>query len=592
MWHRFQADLQNAVQQAHSQCVHEEASHLTTRHLLIGMVAGNQGLAVTILQQLKASFTFPNPCTDTEVLPVSEVPTLSPAAQQAVEMAYREAVAWGESRIATEHLLFGLLRTPESTAYALLDSEGVTLQTATEALFVLQPDRPIIPEGAKLNRPGAQTINRWKAQANRQMYQIKRAGFALPQISHDPILLTFIARPLRLEYPHWFFRNLRNRGFYLSEIAGGWIASSYNDATFTLKDPAFSAARYDLQTIAGYILPPLLEREFNKMCGSMARQMLFLDAPEQTRLRALVSRQFTPRVVEGMRETVEKVSQELLDAVEAQGKMDVITDFAFPLPATVIARLLGVGDGDLEDFKQWSDDFVRFIGGQSNLEEELRAYLSLKRLVAYFQKAIAQARTAPKNDTLLSLFVHAQDTDGSRLTEVEIITNAMLLLAAGHETTTHLIGNGLRLLLRHPQARKYLQAHPEAMPNAVEEMLRFEPPVQWTSRVVRQPVTMNGVQLRKGEWVNVALAAANRDPERFPNPDVFDIHRADNKHLAFGSGPHFCLGAALARMEGEIALNTLLRRFPDLRFAESKAHWRPDFTFRAQTRLPVHLHRA
>ncbi|GAB4456271.1 MAG: hypothetical protein OHK0029_13870 [Armatimonadaceae bacterium] len=587
MWHRFTPELQETVRQALCAADNDSRKDISTRHLLMGLCHVRTGRATQILDRLHARpFEGSAP---TEPGTDSGERSLTPAARKAVHRAYAEAVAWGEQSIGGEHLLFGLLRTSESEASALLDQAGVTLQTATEALFALEPDRYIVPEGVRLPETGARTVAKWRHQATQKANLAKRAAGAFQMLPQEPILITFLARPIRIRYPHWFFRRLRARGLYFSSLAGGWIVSDYENATRVLKDPAFSAARYDWQLISGSPLHPLIDREFNPLFGYLSRQMLFLDAPEQTRLRSLVSRQFTPRVLEAMRTQIQEVTDNLLDRVRSARQMDVVEDFAFPLPATVIARLLGVPDGDLNEFRAWSDDFVRFIGGQSSLAEELRAYYSLTKLGTFFRQAIERARHSPKNDTLISLFVHAQDAEGTRLTDEEIITNAMLLLAAGHETTTHLIGNGLRLLLQFPDARRELQANPEKWNAAVEEMLRFEPPVQWTSRIARAATSVAGTPIGVGEWVNVALAAANRDPARFPDADRFDIDRPDNKHLSFGSGPHYCLGAALARMEGAIALATLLRRFPNIRLADRTPHWRNDFTFRAQTKMPVSL---
>ncbi len=589
MWHRYSDELRTVVYKAMEAADAEGRKDISTTHLLWGLTDEKAGIAAQVLRRLKVAVdTIRDPERCEPDAPTAER-TLTPMAREAVEGAYREAVALDGHRIHTDHLLLGLLRSADGDAARWLDSQGVTLRTATEALCAIEPQRFRVPEGVSLPNASARRVKEARHALVRKTNNVKRAVRALSQLPTEPILISFVARPLRVEYPHWFFRNLRARGFYKSQLAGGWIATDYDDAVRVMKEPAWSAARYDWERIAGHRLPPLINREFNRMCGSLAQEMIFLDAPEQTRLRGLISRQFTPRVLENMRQQIQEITDRLLNAVELRGEMDVIHDFAFPLPATVIARLLGIADTDLDEFRRWSDDFVKFIGGQSSLSEEFSAYHSLKRLAEYFGREIARLRTEPKNNTLLSLFVHAEDADGSRLTDTEIITNSMLLLAAGHETTTHLIGNGLILLMRHPEARKQLQADPSLWPSAIEEMLRFEPPVQWNSRVAREDTELHGVQIRKGEWANIALAAANRDPKRFPNPDVFDITRADNKHLSFGFGPHYCLGAALARMEGAIALSTLLHRFPHLRPVGRKVYWRVDFTFRAQTKLPVKL---
>lgn len=586
MWHRFTSDLRRVVIAAEREMYREGARDIATRHLLIALLDPNAGLGGRILRRLCVSDLEASE-TLTEAGASAAKAALTPAARAAAERGYAEAVAWNEGHIGTEHLLFGLLRTPGGAAAGWLDQQGVTVQTATEALFSLETERHVLPPGAKLPNRTALQVNGFLSDVRHKTALAKRAVGAIPLLPKEPLLLTFLARPVRIRYPHWFFRNLRNRGFYRSEVAGGWMLTDYDSVVRVLKEPALSAARYDWEMVTGSGLPPLVNREFNRLCGALARQMLFLDAPEQTRLRSLVSRQFTPRVLEGMRTTIQSVADELLDRVMEQGQMDVIADFAFPLPATVIARLLGVDERDLQDFKQWSDEFVRFITNHSDLASELRSYHSLNRLAEYFGRVIAEKRGSPKDDTLISLFVHAEDADGARLTDDEVIVNSMLILAAGHETTTHLVGNGLVLLLRNPAARRALVEDPSLWASAIEEILRFEPPVQWTSRVARADFELNGVTVRKGEWVNISLAAANRDPNRFPDADRFDVHREDNRHLSFGSGPHFCLGAALARMEGAIALSTILRRFPDLRLAHREAHWRDDFTFRAQTSLPV-----
>jgi cytochrome P450 len=589
MWHRFTGNLRNAICDALSEANGEGAKDLSTLHILTGLAGPRVGAAADILRRLGITERTLKVAKEAEAPAPTRERSLTPMAREAVERAYAEAVSLGDNYLGTEHFLLGLLRVPDGAAARALEGQGVMLQRAAEALIAEQPWRVRVPAGASV--PGAFS-RRLRAVLQSTRAKVKKLGrmaVALTQLPRDPIIASFVLSRWRIRNPYPFFRRMREIGFYFSQAAGAYIVADYEGAQKALREPSLSARRFDMTLYSDTPLPPLIEREFNTLCGGLSRQMLFLDAPEQTRLRSLVSRQFTPRVIEAMRTQVQKVTDRLLDTAEAKGRMDVIADFSFPLPATVIARLLGVCEDDLDQFRRWSDDFVRFIRGDNDLAADLRAYHSLRSLTPYFRQAIARVRAAPDDVCLLALFANAEDEDGTRLTEDEIIANGLLLLAAGHETTTHLIANGLLLLLQNPEQLRRIREDPSRMAAAVEEMLRCAGPVQWTSRMAKQDVPWNGQTIKRGEWVNVCLAAANREPARFPNPDAFDICREDNKHIAFGFGPHFCLGAALARMETDIALSTLLQRFPNLRLADREPHWRSDFTFRAQTKLPVTL---
>jgi cytochrome P450 len=268
--------------------------------------------------------------------------------------------------------------------------------------------------------------------------------------------------------------------------------------------------------------------------------------------------------------------------------MDVIRDLAYPLPATVIAEMLGVPHADRERFKQWSDDTTALAGNlPGNLPECVlrRAVEGMRELRAYFAGIVAQRRVEPRDD-LISALVKAQE-EGDRLNEAELLANAVLLLNAGHETTTNLIGNGMLALLRHPDQLRRLREDPTLIPTAVEELLRYDSPVQFTSRVLKADLSLGGKQLRAGQTALLLLGAANRDPAQFPDPDRLDVGRADNKHLAFGLGSHFCLGAPLARLEGRIVFETLLRRLPGLRLAQPAPVYRPNFNLRGLEALEV-----
>jgi cytochrome P450 len=313
--------------------------------------------------------------------------------------------------------------------------------------------------------------------------------------------------------------------------------------------------------------------------------MLNRDGDDHRRLRALVSKAFTPRVIEAMRPRVEAIAAALLDRVAPQGQMELIGDYAFPLPITVIAELLGVPTDRQDNFRTWSDAFVR---PAITPEEQMASMGQLQAFASYMQQLVAERRQNPRDD-LISRLIYAEE-QGDRLNESELFSMIALLIVAGHETTVSLIGNATLALLRHPQAWAELRENPALIPTAVEELLRYDSPVERAlTRFVARDTALAGKQLRRGELLIVVLGSANRDDARFNDPTTLDIHRAPNPHLAFGKGIHYCLGAPLARLEAEIALRALIERFPDLRLAAepSDLAWRAVPLFRSLVRLPV-----
>jgi cytochrome P450 len=312
--------------------------------------------------------------------------------------------------------------------------------------------------------------------------------------------------------------------------------------------------------------------------------MLFRDPPEHTRLRGLVNKAFTPKVVEGLRPHMQRLVDGLLDAAASRGEMDVIAELAFPLPVTVIAVMLGVPEEDHRRFNAWSRELTLTLEPVIPADHLLRAGRAAEEIIDYFRHLVARKRQRPGDD-LLTALIHAEE-QGRRLDTEEMLANAVLLLVAGHETTVNLIGNGALALLHHPEALARLGREPGLIESAVEEVLRYDSPVQITSRLVREDTTVGGQPVQRGTEVLMLLGSANRDEARFAQPDRLDLARPDNKHLSFGGGAHYCLGAPLARVEGQLALGALARRFPKLRLAGEPAR-RPSAVLRGLTRLPI-----
>jgi hypothetical protein len=318
----------------------------------------------------------------------------------------------------------------------------------------------------------------------------------------------------------------------------------------------------------------------------MAKQVLFVDPPYHTRIRSLASSAFTPRRVQALRAHIQEITGRLLDEVESKGSMDVIADFALPLPAIVTAEMLGVPTRDFPRLKKWTEDFMEILANfQHNPERAARSIQSVDDMAEYFHAFLAELRVHPREGLVHSLMT--AEVEGDRLTDDEVVANSIIVTVGGQETTTTLIGNGLLTLLRNPDQLQRLKSDPWLMPSAVEELLRYESPVQQTARLATRELELGGKKIRRRQAVIAVLAAANRDPERFPDPDRLDLGRQDNRHVAFGWAAHFCLGAALARLEAQIAFEMLLRRFPNMALDSVPPRWRCNLDLRGLESLHV-----
>jgi pimeloyl-[acyl-carrier protein] synthase len=318
----------------------------------------------------------------------------------------------------------------------------------------------------------------------------------------------------------------------------------------------------------------------------MRQQMLFMDPPMHARLRAICSAAFTPRRVEEMRQVIESVANELLDKVIVSGRMDMIADFAGPLPAIVTARMLGVPVEDHRQLGAWVIDLAEVLGNfQHHPDRVAQIVQSLEEFRNYLAARMEIERKIPTDGLIYALMT--SEVDGHRLSDDEVIANTIITLIGGHETTTNLIASGFLTLLREPDSFQQLHDHPEIVGSAVEELLRFESPVQHTARIAPADMQLGGKTIKKGSRVVAALAAANRDPNRFSDPDRLDLLRSDNRHVAFGWAAHFCFGAPLARMEGQIAFNKLLRRLSRPVLLDKTLDWRANAGLRGLTTLNI-----
>ena len=395
-------------------------------------------------------------------------------------------------------------------------------------------------------------------------------------------LFSYLAQPEYLINPYPVYTYLRdNFRVFISEMPPNFLwrklycIPRYHDIVSVLKSNKFGKIPKKTEKSAEY------QQRVKRSITSKLKDdvIVFIDPPRHTRIKSVLSNSFTPKYVSQLRPQLEEIAYDLLEKLKDKKEFDLKADFAYPFPVHVIARLLGVPDEDIEKLKVWSSYLVKSVDAVPMSDEDYKMTIkSGFEIATYLQKLIKQKRSADEDDLTSKLVKNNNEEE--KLSIGELISNLGFLLIAGHETTMNLICNGTLALLSHPDQLEMFKSDPKLVPSAVEEMLRFESPVQLLSRVTQEPVEIAGTAIPEGEQVGLLIGAGNRDPEVFEDPDKFDITRKENPHLSFGHGIHYCLGAPLGRLEGEIALKGLFEMFPSLKLEEKKPQYRPSASMR------------
>ncbi len=392
-----------------------------------------------------------------------------------------------------------------------------------------------------------------------------------------------------LANPYPTYARLHEEGpLHYLDVGGKWAVwsvFSHAECSSIAKDPRCSAKRSQQMLLS---LPLSRQKEFSELARMLGLWLIFMDPPEHTRLRKLLNKGFSPAAIEALRPQVEAIVDRMLKPFEQGSEIDLMRDFANPMPVRIILEMLGIPQELNDKFVRCSRAIAIFRGNPNRTVEEARAAQNaLVELTNFFRETVADRRRNKGTD-LISLLIDIEE-EGEALTEEELYAQCIALLFAGHETTRNLIGNGMYTLLRRPEEAAELRHTPEMIRSAVEELLRYESPVQFTARVLKEDMEICGQPIRKGWTVLCMLGAANRDPKQFKDPDRLDLKRLNNQHLAFGAGAHFCIGAQLARLEGQVAIAQLVQRFPAMKLAGAQPEWASTFGFRGLTNLSVAL---
>jgi cytochrome P450 len=397
----------------------------------------------------------------------------------------------------------------------------------------------------------------------------------------------FDDRVLQDPYPA-YARLLEDGPLHYVDVGSKWAVWSvfgHAECSSIAKDPRCSAKRAQQLLLP---LPLSRQAEFNELARMFSLWLIFMDPPEHSRLRKLLNKGFSPAAIEALRPQIEDLVDRMLRPLKPGMEVDLLSEFAYPMPVSVISEMMGVPEALHGKFGDWSRAIALFRGSPNRTVEHARAAQdAMLQLTDYFRKTVAERKRNKGND-LISLLIDIEE-EGEVLTEEEVYAQCIALLFAGHETTRNLIGNGMYTLLKKPEQTAEMRDNPEMIRSAVEELLRYESPVQFTARVLKEDIEICGQQIPKKWTVLCMLGAANRDPKRFKDPDQLDLKRLNNQHLAFSAGPHACIGSQLARLEGQIAILNLVQRFPDMKLTGSKPEWASTFGLRGLKSLQVTL---
>jgi pimeloyl-[acyl-carrier protein] synthase len=607
MWDRFPPRMRKAITTALEKAGHARLDEASTEHLLAAVASDPTcagffmldecGVApAKVLAQLNGaigpgSASRAEPAasntlqmmTPYAVTPWTERATrMSSAAMHVLDVAVAEADRRGDRQVGTEHLALALARLGQTNPAAkLLADLGFTHDRGEAALKTWRR------RGVPGQRGGAGSA--LSSPTMRWLSQPIRAIAHYPTLAWHVLVGKSLGHPAFVTNPYPLYRKLRERSPVRRDpLAPVWVVTRYADTMTMVRDP-----RFKKDPFAAERLPPVAREQLAVSDASAGRasaemvSMLFLDPPEHTRVRGIFTKAFTPRRLESLRSRIAQVAEKRLDRAEQRGdrSIELIGDLAYPLPVTVIAELLGFPPEDYEQIKKWSDAMAEALTLSPTADAQARAFRARMEIRQYFEGIVARLKQSP-GENLISALITGEGGDvkgsdrGERLGPDELFSNSILLLVAGHETTTNLIGNGVLALLQNPDQLRDLRANPDLIASAVEEMLRYDAPVQWMSRVTGETLELGGVEIERGQVILGSIGAANRDPAIFADPDRFDIRRKENRHLSFGAGAHFCLGAALARMEAQIAVTALIQRYPKLRLAGGKLKWRKGLSFR------------
>jgi len=508
--------------------------------------------------------------------PRQRAESLESSALRLLDAAASAAQGLGHDHVGTEHIALVLPQLDTLQVGQLFLKMGLTAPAAQEAV------EQWINEGMPRSDGNGRITGLLEKLRLHKLKKLLRA----PAIGWKIFVRRSLGHPRFVSNPYPLYRWLRTREPVRKDpLAPVWILTRYDDVATMLRDAKFRKDPFALDR-----LPRLVREQLDATpdrVDSDAVSMLFLDPPQHTRIRSLFARAFTPASLAALRSRIELICRKRLDRVHASGQMELIGDLAYPLPVFVIVEMLGFPAEDYEKFKRWSDEMTASLALNAKPEHHAIAAEARDQLRDYFDRVVLPMKNRPA-DSLISRLLETEGQPGG-LSREEIFSNSVLLLAAGHETTTNLIGNGVVALMQNRDQWAQLVADPLLVESAVEEILRYDSPVQWTSRLTGERMELGGRTIEAGEIILGCVGAANRDPSKFADPERFDIRRANNKHLSFGTGVHFCLGAALARMEAQIALSMLIERYPQMKWTGRKLSWMKGLTFRGVRFLPLAL---